>query len=62
MPDLESIEQVIERLVRQTLAHCRWNISHVARSLGVDRRTVYRMLERYQIERPSPAPVAEAAQ
>lgn len=48
--ELESIEAMTERLT-----HFHWNILRTAESLGVDRRTVYRMMARFNLERPPEA-------
>lgn len=53
--ELESIETMTERLVRERLTHFHWNILRTAESLGVDRRTVYRMMSRFNLERPPEA-------
>jgi len=55
-----TIEAVIAAHIRSVLIATRWNCSESARILGIDRRTIYRQIARYKIERPpeekSPAP------
>lgn len=38
--------------VTQILAELAWNMTEGARALGVNRRTLYRLLERWRVERP----------
>jgi ActR/RegA family two-component response regulator len=46
MPTLEELKH---RYIQHVLAENEGNISRTAAALGVDRRSLYRMLERYQI-------------
>ncbi len=50
MPTLEEMER---RYIRRVLEATRGNKSHAARVLGMDRRTLYRKLERLEIQLPS---------
>jgi DNA-binding NtrC family response regulator len=37
------------RYIRRVLEESRGNVSHAATTLGIDRRSLYRMLQRYGI-------------
>lgn len=50
---LPTIEQVVGAHVRRVLTSLDWNLSQAAKVLDVDRRTVYRLMKRHQIERPA---------
>jgi len=59
--DLEhvrTLEQVERRHIEQAVKHAHGNKTRAAKALGIDRRTLYRKLERYAGGRPSTAPVA----
>jgi transcriptional regulator of acetoin/glycerol metabolism len=62
---LRSLEQVEIEAIKLTLAHLSWHISAAAIALDIDRRTLYRKIERYRLMRPSnltPEREEEAAQ
>lgn len=52
----EPLAVVIERHIQAALAFCGGNKSKAARLLGIDRRTLYRRLEKGTEECPSPQP------
>lgn len=56
-PDLglENLDTVIKLHLERVLPGVGWNFIHAGEVLGVDRRTVYRMMARYGLSRPSPA-------
>jgi DNA-binding NtrC family response regulator len=45
-----TLEQMEERYIRETLAAFDGNITRTAEALGIDRRTLYRKLERTGVE------------
>lgn len=47
---------VIRNHLQNTLELFKWNKSLVAEALGIDRRTVYRMVQRFRLEPLAPAP------
>jgi DNA-binding NtrC family response regulator len=49
----ESLEDVERRHIHYVLDAVAWNKAEAARTLGIDRATLYRKLRRYNIERPS---------
>ncbi len=49
-PDRPSLEEVKKRYVLHVLRQSHGNVSATARTLNVDRRSLYRMLARYKIE------------
>jgi two-component system response regulator AtoC len=51
LADRPTLEQLKRRYIRQVLEETKGNISRSAAILGVDRRSLYRMLERYKIPR-----------
>jgi DNA-binding NtrC family response regulator len=53
-PEPERLEVVIERHIQATLTFTGGNRSKAARLLGIDRRTLYRRLEKGTPECPSP--------
>jgi two-component system, NtrC family, response regulator AtoC len=55
--DLEhvrTLEQVERRHIEQAVKHAHGNKTRAAKALGIDRRTLYRKLERYAGGRPAP--------
>ncbi|HEX9147142.1 MAG TPA: sigma-54 dependent transcriptional regulator [Candidatus Binatia bacterium] len=48
--DTPSLEEVKKRYVLHVLERTRWNISQAAKTLNIDRRSLYRMLARYKNE------------
>ncbi len=57
--DLEhtwTLEQLERRHIERALQHHQGNKTRAAKALGVDRRTLYRKLERYDEERSSALP------
>jgi len=46
-----SMDAAKERAVRRALAHTDWNIRDAARLLGIGRTTMYKLMERYAIDR-----------
>jgi len=50
--DFMTIERMTQIHVTETLERLDWHMTHAAVALGVDRRTLYRMVERYGIKRP----------
>jgi two-component system response regulator AtoC len=44
-----TLEEVDKRYVRYILSHTQGNISRAAKILDIDRRSLYRMLERFKI-------------
>ena len=53
---LDSLDKVIQRHVARVLAATGGNKKRAAEILGVDRRTLYRMLERYAVPTIEPSP------
>lgn len=54
-----TVDEAIKRLVAQTLVAAGYNMTKAARSLDVDRRTLYRWVARYGFRKaPEPRPVA----
>ncbi len=49
LADRPTLEELKQRYIRRVLAESEGNIARAAAVLGVDRRSLYRMLERYQI-------------
>jgi DNA-binding NtrC family response regulator len=49
-PDTPSLEEVKKRYVLHVLSQNQGNVSHTARVLNIDRRSLYRMLARFKIE------------
>jgi len=45
--DLPSLDELEKRYLRHVLEAVKWNRSRAAEVLGVDRRTLYRMAERF---------------
>ena len=63
---VQTLEQVMIAHIKATLELHGWNMSRTAEGLEVDRRTLYRMVKRYNIEvgaqptsEPPPAPELE---
>src|SRR4030095_5977030 len=50
-PDTPTLEEVKKRYVLHVLKHNQGNVSRSARVLSIDRRSLYRMLARFKIER-----------
>ncbi len=48
-----TLEQVKRAHVLHVLGLANWHKSKAARALGIDRRTLYHLIERYQLEDPS---------
>jgi DNA-binding NtrC family response regulator len=49
-PDTPTLEEVKKRYVLYVLERNQGNVARTARALNIDRRSLYRMLERYKIE------------
>jgi transcriptional regulator of acetoin/glycerol metabolism len=47
-----SLAEVEHRHLERMLEAADWNVSRVARLLGVDRATVYNMMRRFELKRP----------
>ncbi len=47
-----SLEAMEEAHIRRVLAEAEGNVTHAARTLGIDRGTLYNKMKRYGIERP----------
>lgn len=56
-----TLEEVTKEHVLSTLEELDWNYLQVAKALGVDRRTLYRMSNRYSIVRPPEQTAVEIA-
>ncbi len=54
--EIETLDQVTKAHLQKALELCQWNKSKVAEVLDLDRRTVYRMIERYGLAPPAAAP------
>jgi len=48
-----SLEEVERAHVRRVLDQCGWNVSQAAKTLGIDRGTLYAKIRRYSLERTS---------
>jgi transcriptional regulator with GAF, ATPase, and Fis domain len=57
--DRRSFERDEARRILDALHQHRWNVSAVARSLGIPRNTLYRKLRKLQIQRPDHEPSGE---
>jgi DNA-binding NtrC family response regulator len=55
LADRPTLEELKQRYIRLVVAESGGNISRAAHALGVDRRSLYRMLDRYGIAYRSPA-------
>ncbi len=53
LPPIETLEAVQIAHVKKVVARLGGNISRAAIALGIDRRTLYRYIERHRIERPA---------
>lgn len=51
-PADQSLEVVEEAHIRRVLSECGFNVARAARSLSIDRVTLYNKMKKYQIERP----------
>ncbi len=51
-----TLEQVERRHIEQAVKHAHGNKTRAAKALGIDRRTLYRKLERYAGGRPTAVP------
>jgi two-component system response regulator AtoC len=49
LTDRPTLEELKRRYIRRVLEESRGNVSHAATTLGIDRRSLYRMLQRYGI-------------
>jgi len=58
-PEIEPLDTMIRNHLQSALEHFRWNKSVTAEALGIDRRTVIRMVERFELEPASDAAVAD---
>ena len=54
--ELVSMEEIEKRYIRQVMEAVGWNKTHAARVLQFDRATLYRKLDRYDIEPPPARP------
>jgi transcriptional regulator of acetoin/glycerol metabolism len=48
----DALAEVERRHLERLLETTRWNVSRVARLLGVDRASVYNMMRRFRLQRP----------
>ena len=48
-----SLENAEKELIYKTLEYFKWNKSHSAKSLGIERTTLDRKIDRYKLKRPS---------
>lgn len=51
-----TLDQLTRSHVALVLVIHGWNLSRSATALDIDRRTLYRMIERYKLERPAELP------
>jgi hypothetical protein len=58
-PEIEPMDTMIRRHLQSALEHFEWNKSATAVALGIDRRTVIRMVERFELEPATGAPIAD---
>lgn len=49
---VQTLDEVTAQHVEHALNVYGWNMSRTALAIGVDRRTLYRMVERHAIKRP----------
>jgi len=47
---ITTMEAVIRNHLQNTLEHFRWNKTAVGQALDLDRRTVYRMIQRFELK------------
>jgi DNA-binding NtrC family response regulator len=52
LPDLQALEEVRREYTLYVLERCRGNGVAAARTLGIDRKTLYRMLKRWRDDGP----------
>lgn len=50
------LDEVIAQHVEAALTVYRWNMTRTADALNVDRRTLYRLVQRHKIQRPAELP------
>ena len=53
MPKVAILPTISEAELRDALAKVRWSIPNAAALLGVHRATIYRLMRRYGLSRPS---------
>jgi len=58
---LPTLDQAIAAHLEHALSIFNWNMTRTAAALAVDRRTLYRMVERHHVKRPSSAPPPESS-
>ena len=56
-PEMLTLKDSEEELVRRALSDSAWNKSEAARQLGVDRKRLYRMIRKYRIAKSEVAEV-----
>jgi len=54
LPIILTLDAVISNHMVFVLTFYKWNVSQASRALGVDRRTLYRAMQRYKLQRPLP--------
>lgn len=54
--NVQRLDQVVGEHVAHALVIYGWNMTRTAAALNVDRRTLYRLVERHKIERPAELP------
>lgn len=59
---VQTLSQVIAEHVTLALTIYAWNMSKTAEAIGVDRRTLYRLVERHKIVRPTELPADDDIQ
>jgi DNA-binding NtrC family response regulator len=53
LPKNNSLREIEKTHITQILSACRWNIAKSAKTLGIDRSTLYSKIKSYQIQKPS---------
>jgi transcriptional regulator of acetoin/glycerol metabolism len=52
-PDRRPTSETRQEDIEKALTSTDWNISKAARQLGINRRTIYRKIKKYGIQRPN---------
>lgn len=61
-PISRTLDEAVREHVRAVLEAHDWNMTRAARSLGIDRRTLYRKVRAWRWKRPGPEASTYAAQ
>lgn len=61
MDEVKTLKDYVRSHIEEVLKRCNGNKTHAARALGVDRRTLYRYLQRYCVKIRISESTAEAA-